>query len=233
MGKISCFLRLSIAANSPRTPWCPWYHALVSSLAPALISIILEQHRGVFEKIYIFSPSINIDNGWIPVKKYGVNTEREQAYYGEWDEAALRGIIQRQRKITETSKKLEMKKLYQVLIILDSPTASSSSTTLSQRIKCSTCALKSVLHWKEKPMGAAQLSGPEAVCKITLINARCENIFCCTSVAAVQPPIVCRTGGFLKKRITTIYVDSRMFFVTRALGALSHRSRERLYKHRK
>ena len=42
-----------------------------------------------------------------------------QAYYDEWDEAALRGIIQRQRKITETSKKLEMKKLYQVLIICD------------------------------------------------------------------------------------------------------------------
>ena len=90
----------------------------------ALISMILEQYRGVFEKIYIFSPSINIDDGWIPVKKYieedlGVNTEREQAYYDEWDEAALRGIIQRQRKITETSKKLEMKKLYQVLIICD------------------------------------------------------------------------------------------------------------------
>ena len=29
------------------------------------------------------------------------------------------------------------------------------------------------------------------------------------SVAAVQPPIVRRTGGFLKKRMTTIYVDSR------------------------
>ena len=28
-------------------------------------------------------------------------------------------------------------------------------------------------------------------------------------VAAVQPPIVRRTGGFLKKRMTTIYVDSR------------------------
>ena len=62
----------------------------------ALISMILEQYRGVFEKIYIFSPSIGIDDGWIPVKKYieedlGVNTEREQAYYDEWDEAALRG----------------------------------------------------------------------------------------------------------------------------------------------
>ena len=30
-----------------------------------------------------------------------------------------------------------------------------------------------------------------------------------TSVAAVQPPVVRRTGGFLKKRITTTYVDSR------------------------
>ena len=42
-------------------------------------------YRGVFERIYIFSPSIDIDDGWIPVKKYieqdlGVNTEREQAY---------------------------------------------------------------------------------------------------------------------------------------------------------
>ena len=48
-----------------------------------------------------------------------MNTEREQAYWEDWDEAALRRIIQQQRKITETSKKLEMKKLYQVLIILD------------------------------------------------------------------------------------------------------------------
>ena len=53
----------------------------------------------VFERIYIFSPSINIDDGWIPVKKYieedlGVNTEREQAYWDEWDEPALRRIIQ-------------------------------------------------------------------------------------------------------------------------------------------
>ena len=89
-----------------------------------LISLILEQCRGVFERIYIFSPSIDIDDGWIPVKKYieqdlGVNTEREQAYWDEWDEPALRRIIQQQRKITEASKKLEMKKLYQVLIICD------------------------------------------------------------------------------------------------------------------
>ena len=51
------------------------------------------------------------------VHRGGMNTEKEQAYWEDWDEAALRGIIQRQRKITETSKKLEMKKLHQVLII--------------------------------------------------------------------------------------------------------------------
>ena len=73
----------------------------------ALISLILEQYRGVFERIYIFSPSVNIDESWIPVKKYiegdlGVNTEREQTYWDEWDEAALQRIIQ-QRKITEAS----------------------------------------------------------------------------------------------------------------------------------
>ena len=67
---------------------------------------------------------MNIDDGWIPVKKYiegdlGVNTEREQTYWDEWDEAALRRIIQQQRKITEASKKLEMKKLYQVLVVID------------------------------------------------------------------------------------------------------------------
>ena len=43
-----------------------------------------------------------------------MNTEREQAYWDEWDETALRRIIQQQRKITDASKKLEMKQLYQV-----------------------------------------------------------------------------------------------------------------------
>ena len=77
-------------------------------------------------------------------------------------------------------------------------------------MKCSTSALKSVLHLKKTPMGAAlSFLGQKLFASSTLINAKCENISCCTSVAAVQPPIVRRTGGFLKKRMTTIYVDSR------------------------
>ena len=56
---------------------------LKSGKTVALISLILEQYRGVFERIYIFSPSINVDDGWIPVKKYieedlGVNGARRR-----------------------------------------------------------------------------------------------------------------------------------------------------------
>ena len=129
MAKIKLFPTTEYTSKQPSDPVVPLVPCTGIFLGPsksgktvALISMILEQYRGVFEKIYIFSPNVNIDDGWIPVKKYieqdlGVNTEREQAYYDEWDEAALHCIIQSQR--TETSKKLKMKKLYQVLIILD------------------------------------------------------------------------------------------------------------------
>ena len=81
---------------------------------------------------------------------------------------------------------------------------------LKPRNEMSYSALKSVSHWKEKPMGAAlSFLGQKLFASSTLISARFENISCCTSVAAVHPPIVHRTGGFLKKRMTTIYVDSR------------------------
>ena len=128
MGKIKLFPTPEYSSKQPSDPVVPLVPCTGILLGPSkpgktvtLISLILEQYRGVFERIYIFSP---IDDGWIPVKKYieqdlGVNTEREQAYWDEWDEAALRRIIQQQRKITEASKKLEMKKLYQVLIICD------------------------------------------------------------------------------------------------------------------
>ena len=75
-GRSSFFPRPSTPASNPWTPWCPWCRAPASSLG---------EYRGVFEKIYIFCPSVSIDDGWIPVKKY---IEREQAY---WDERGRGG----------------------------------------------------------------------------------------------------------------------------------------------
>ncbi|CAE7477747.1 FV3-083R [Symbiodinium natans] len=89
-----------------------------------LVSMILEQYRSCFERIYIFSPSVEVDSAWQPVKDYirdelGVNTDREQCWWEDWDEGALRKIIADQKRITQKSKELGLKKLYQVLIVLD------------------------------------------------------------------------------------------------------------------
>ena len=90
----------------------------------ALISMILEQYRGCFERVCIFSPSIMVDDGWRPVKKYieetmKVPVDREQTYFEEWDEPALCQIIRQLRKITETSKQLKMRSLFQILIVIN------------------------------------------------------------------------------------------------------------------
>ena len=34
-----------------------------------LTNLILNQYRGCFERIYVVSPSIDLDNTWLPVKK--------------------------------------------------------------------------------------------------------------------------------------------------------------------
>ena len=95
MGKIKLFPTPEYTSKQASDPVVPLVPCTGIFLGPsksgktvALISLILEQYKGVFERIYVFSPSVNIDDGWIPVKKYieqdlGVNTEREQAY---WDD---------------------------------------------------------------------------------------------------------------------------------------------------
>jgi ABC-type transporter Mla maintaining outer membrane lipid asymmetry ATPase subunit MlaF len=35
-----------------------------------LTNLILDIYRGCFSRIYIFSPSIDVDSTWLPVKKY-------------------------------------------------------------------------------------------------------------------------------------------------------------------
>ena len=77
MGKIKLFPTREYTSKQPSDPVVPQVPCTDIFLGPsksgktvALISMILEQYRGVFEKIYIFSPSVNIDDSWIPVKKY-------------------------------------------------------------------------------------------------------------------------------------------------------------------
>ena len=131
MGKVKLFPSASYDVKQPRDPVVcrtPSNGILCAPSASGktvlLVSMILQQYRGCFERVYIMSNSIDMDPQWEPVKEYirkelGVNTDREQCWWDEWDEGALRQILAQQKKITQQSKQLGMKKLYQVLIVLD------------------------------------------------------------------------------------------------------------------
>jgi len=89
-----------------------------------LQNMILDIYKDCFSRIYIFSPSINVDfQTWEPVKKYINksinNTHDENFYYDNFDEEALHSIINTQRKIVEYQKKNDHKKLFQILVIID------------------------------------------------------------------------------------------------------------------
>ena len=74
-----------------------------------LQNFILDIYRDCFSRVYIFSPSINVDfQTWQPVKKYidkEINAnEDENFYFDHDDEDALFNIINTQRKIIEYQK---------------------------------------------------------------------------------------------------------------------------------
>ena len=89
-----------------------------------LQSMILDIYRDVFERIYIWSPSISVDSNWLPVKKYiqdnlKVNLEKEKCMFDEYVPEELEAVIKRQHKVIEFQKKNEHKKLFSILIIVD------------------------------------------------------------------------------------------------------------------
>ncbi len=89
-----------------------------------LQNFILDIYKDCFSRIYIFSPSINVDyQTWEPVKKYInkeiTNNDDENFYYDHYNEDALFNIITTQRKIIEYQKKHNHNKLFSILIVVD------------------------------------------------------------------------------------------------------------------
>ena len=90
-----------------------------------LSNFILDIYKDCFERVYIFSPSINVDHTWIPVKEYldktiNLSESEPPLYYDHYDPENLEKIIDTQKKVTEHLKpKKDNKKLYSILIIVD------------------------------------------------------------------------------------------------------------------
>ena len=90
-----------------------------------LQNMILDIYRDCFSRIYIFSPSIDVDMTWAPVKEYiekhmkVQHKDEEPMYFSHYDLEALNEKIETQHKVIEYQKKQNHKKLFSVLIIVD------------------------------------------------------------------------------------------------------------------
>ena len=72
--------------------------------------MILDIYKKVFERVFIWSPSIEVDSIWLPVKKYikqqmKIDTDKEKCWFEEFNVEDLERVLDTQHKITEYSKK--------------------------------------------------------------------------------------------------------------------------------
>ena len=81
--------------------------------------MLLGPYKKIYEGLYVFSPSVQIDSAWDPVKEF-VKSLKYSGFYQEWDEKALAEILDTQRgKIKEMKDAKTTKPLSQILEIVD------------------------------------------------------------------------------------------------------------------
>ena len=79
---------------------------------------MLGPYKNAFDSIYVFSPSVEIDSAWDPVKEHAKHL-KGHGFFSEWDERAMWAILDAQRdKIKELKRQKTTKPLPQVLVCL-------------------------------------------------------------------------------------------------------------------
>ena len=85
-----------------------------------LTNMILDIYRGCFSRIYVWSPSIEVDKTWQPVKDYIRDyikpSDREKCYFDSYEPAELEQVIRTQQKVIDYQKEQKHKELYQILM---------------------------------------------------------------------------------------------------------------------
>ena len=92
-------------------------------------SMIIDMYRtkggkSCFSRIYIISPSVHVDPAWIPVKEFCQQVlrqdDKEEKYcFDTFDPGELDKIISTHKKVTSVGKDANMKRLFNILIVLD------------------------------------------------------------------------------------------------------------------
>jgi hypothetical protein len=94
-------------------------------LIVSMICDLYRKHNGesVWKRVYVFSPSVNADPVWEPVKKF-VRDKLEVPHDEQWawdhyDPGAMLEVIETQRKVIAIAKEKGLKKLFGILLVID------------------------------------------------------------------------------------------------------------------
>ena len=85
-------------------------------------NIILDFYRGVFDRIFYFSASADLDPALQPIRKYCIEElgmDREECLYNRFDNEIVGNIIDKQRKAIKQAKAQKLPQLPQILIVID------------------------------------------------------------------------------------------------------------------
>ena len=92
-----------------------------SSKTVLFTNMVLDICKGCFSRIYTWSPSIDVDNTWKPVKDYIRDhikpNGKEQCCFDSCDPSELEQVINTQQN-TINYQKIKHKVLYQILIVI-------------------------------------------------------------------------------------------------------------------
>ena len=89
-----------------------------------MLNLALKFWRGCFSRIYLFSPTSDVDHTWSPLEQY-IKTqlsveESEQVFFNTFSEKKLEELLETQRKIVQWQKKNQPnEKIHQILILID------------------------------------------------------------------------------------------------------------------
>ena len=101
-----------------------------------LTNMILDIYRDCFSRVYVWSPSINVDSTWKPVKDYIQNhikpNDREKMYFDSYEPSELEQVIKTQQKVIDYQKEQKHTDLYQILIVIDDFADDTNFTRKSQ-----------------------------------------------------------------------------------------------------
>ena len=84
-----------------------------------LISMLLGPYKACFDEVHVYSPSVELDSAWDPVKEWAKGL-KAASFNSEWDEGKLHETLDQQREKIRVLKAAKSKKhLPQVLVIID------------------------------------------------------------------------------------------------------------------